>query len=706
MAKFFRLLLITVFFHPFSFAQNSLVKLWDFRYGGTGDDKLSVFQQTVDGGFILGGISSSNSSGDKTEPSWSNSADYWMVKIDASGIYQWDKRFGGIHTETLKSIQQTHDKGFVLGGYSNSGIGGDKTQANWDTANSSANPTNDYWIVKTDSLGIKQWDKRFGGIYDDKFSCMQPTEDGGLLLGGFSASGIGGDKTQSSRGSTDYWIIKLDASGNKQWDRRFGGTNNEQLYSISSSHDGGYLLGGYSWSGVSGDKSQPNWGASNFCDFWIVKIDASGNKQWDKRLGGSFNDQLGYSLSARDGGYVLGGFSWSGISGDKTQGNFGPSHTSDFWIVKIDSIGNIQWDRDFGGMAREDDFGNIFQASDGGFLIAGNSYSGSSGNKSENNLGAEQSWIIKTDSNGNKQWDKTIFTSGHDEAGWIEQTTDGCYAVANHTNSAVAGYLSQPNRDPGMLTYDYWIAKFCDTSLQSIVYYATPDQTICEGVCIDFNNQSHGYDSYVWSFPGAIPDTDTDTNPQHICYQTVGNYPVSLVATNGLQSDTMALSNYIRVSPLPQPFSISFANNALAVPQVFTSYQWYYQNHPINGANDYYWVPVQSGNYSVSVTDGNGCQAGAEIRSIEVGINDPTSRNGRLDVFPNPAMDVLYVFFVGHSSFNNVNLTIRNVLGEAMIEKKVNEERTVINLNKISPGIYFIGITTAEKKLIKRFIKL
>ena len=707
MTRFIRILIILIFCRQISIAQNSLVKLWDYRYGGTGNDKLEVFQQTTDGGYLLGGISSSEATGDKTEPSWNNSADYWIVKIDASGIYQWDKGFGGTRTETLKSILQTRDKGYVLGGYSNSGIGGDKTQDNWDPAiSSAANPTNDYWIVKTDSLGNKQWDKRFGGIHDDKFSCLLQTDDGGFLLGGFSASGIGGDKTQASRGSTDYWIVKLDASGNKQWDRRFGGTNNEQLYSISLSHDGGYLLGGYSWSGVSGDKSQANWGASNYCDFWIVKIDASGNKQWDKRLGGSYNDQLCYSLSTNDGGFVLGGFSWSGISGDKTQANVGPSHTADFWIVKIDSIGNIQWDKDFGGVEREDEFGNIFQTTDGGFLIAGNSYSGISGSKSENNLGVEQTWIIKTDQDGNKLWDKTIFTSGHDEEGWIVQTTDGCFAVANHTNGGIAGYVTQPNHDTGLLTYDYWIAKFCDTSQQNIVHYTTADQTICAGTCIDFTNQSHGYDSYVWSFPGATTGSDTSINPRQICYPAAGNFTVSLVASNGLDSDTMALSNYIRVAPLPQPFSISFTNNALVVPQAFTTYQWHYQNQPVNGANAYYWVPLQNGNYSVSVMDANGCHGSAEIRSIEVGTNDLSARDSRLEVFPNPAMDVLYVFFVGNSSFNHVSLTVRNVLGEALIEEKVSEERTVIGLNKISPGMYFIEITTTEKKLIKRFIKL
>src|SRR5436853_3644133 len=108
-----------------------------------------------------------------------------------------------------------NDGSYLLGGYSNSGISGDKTEANRD--NSSTNPSNDYWIVKTDALGNKLWDKRYGGNYDDKFSCMEKTNDGGIVLGGFSGSGISGDKTQASWGSTDFWMVRIDSVGNKIW---------------------------------------------------------------------------------------------------------------------------------------------------------------------------------------------------------------------------------------------------------------------------------------------------------------------------------------------------------------------------------------------------------------------------------------------------------------------------------------------------------
>ncbi len=198
---------------------------------------------------------------------------------------QWDFRFGGTGDEQMRAVVQTSDGGYIMGGYSASGISGDKTQASWGS--------NDFWVVKVDASGVKQWDARFGGTGGDDISSIQQTIDGGYILGGSSGSGISGDKTQSSRGSTDYWVVKITSSGVKQWDARFGGSSGETLSSIQQTTDGGYILGGYSMSGVSGDKTQAAWGGTH--DFWVVKINVSGVKQWDVRYGGDGNDFL-YSL--------------------------------------------------------------------------------------------------------------------------------------------------------------------------------------------------------------------------------------------------------------------------------------------------------------------------------------------------------------------------------------------------------------------------
>ncbi|MEO8148325.1 MAG: T9SS type A sorting domain-containing protein [Bacteroidia bacterium] len=451
--KKFNITLILLLLVNLMYAQNPLVKQWDKRFGGISNEVLTCFQQCADGGYILGGYSGGGISGDMTQVSWGG-ADYWIIKIDSLGNKEWDKDFGGTEDEILYFLQQTSDKGYILGGWSKSGISGDKTIANWDSSGN----TYDYWIVKIDSLGNKQWDKGFGGIGNDYFYSLQQASDKGYILGGSSFSGTSGDKTQSLWGACDYWIVKTDSLGNKQWDKDFGGSTYDYFRSMRQTSDGGYILGGFSYSDISGDKTQSLWGV---CDYWIVKTDSLGNKQWDKDFGGTQSDALLSLQQTADMGYVLGGVSASEISGDKTQPLWGATiGETDFWVVKIDSSGTKQWDKDFGGTDFEDEFGNISQTSDGGYLLAGTSYSNISGNKTESNLGQEQTWVLKTDSLGIKEWDKTLHTTGHEENGYAIQSKDGCYAMANVTLAGIGGDKTQPSQ--GLL--DFWIIKLCDTT--------------------------------------------------------------------------------------------------------------------------------------------------------------------------------------------------------------------------------------------------
>ena len=455
------------------FGQNPLIKQWDKRFGGIDGDEFHSFQQTKDGGYILGGISWSGISGDKTQPSWdttTNAGDYWIVKINSIGIQQWDKRFGGTNQERFEELEQTSDGGYILGGTSSSPIGGDKTQANWDNINY----TPDYWIVKIDSLGTKQWDKRFGGTFVDVLYSLQQTKDKGYILGGVSLSDSSGDKTQVNWGGDDFWIVKVDSIGNKQWDKRFGGTGDDALVSLKQTSDGGYILGGWSISDSSGDKTQPSKGVY---DYWVVKTDSLGIKQWDKTFGGDKTDIPHSIIQTSDGGYVLGGWSVSDNTGDKSQLRWNPYdyNNPDWWVIKFDSLGIKQWDKDLGGTAFDDEYGNVSQTFDGGYLFAGTSYSPISGDKTENNLGNEQTWVVKTDAQGNKLWDKTLFsaTVNDDESGFAIQTKDSCYLFANTTNSGIGGYKTEPAWGPNG---DYWIVKFCDTTLATGVNFISGSQ--------------------------------------------------------------------------------------------------------------------------------------------------------------------------------------------------------------------------------------
>ena len=135
------------------------------------------------------------------------------------------------------------------------------------------------WQPAAAQAPTTRWNFAFGGVADDRLTALQPTADGGCILGGTSSSGQSGSHSQPSFGASDYWVVKLDAAGLKVWDRKFGGTGDDRLTSLQQTADGGYILGGSSNSGISGNKSQASRGG---LDMWVVKIDGQGGKVWDR----------------------------------------------------------------------------------------------------------------------------------------------------------------------------------------------------------------------------------------------------------------------------------------------------------------------------------------------------------------------------------------------------------------------------------------
>jgi hypothetical protein len=682
MNKSLLFLLLSLFINNTN-AQNSLVKQWDYRFGGTMFDYLWYFEQTPDGGFILGGSTSSDSAGEKTNNTY-GSIDFWIVKTDANGIKQWDLDYGGTEADFFTCGDQTSDGGFIFGGYTESGISGNKTQPNVGD--------NDYWIIKVDAVGNVLWDKSFGGTGDDRISSVEQTSDGGYILGGSSESPISGDKSENVWGASDYWIIKTDASGNKVWDKDFGGTLIELRGITTQTTDHGYIIGGYSDSPISGNKTQNTWGSS---DYWLVKTDSLGNFLWDKNIGGPAVENLKTVKQTRDGGFILGGKSDSGIGGDKTQAAW--NNTEDFWIVKTNAIGNIQWDKVYGGTDIEDEFWTIQLTQDKGYLLGGNSYSDISGEKSENDLGLEQTWTLKIDSLGNKLWDKTSLTSGHDEVGLVLETPEGCIVIANSTDGGVAGEKTSTHWGQAA---DYWIIKYCDSLLSPHAGLTAPHH-ICPGTCADFLNLSTYATSYLWSFPGAQPSSSTDINPANICYNSPGAYDVSLIAFSSFGSDTITLPNYVIVYPLPPPQGILQSGDTLTANQGSTSYQWFYNGNIINGATDYFYVAPQSGNYSVVATDNNGCEVEAVINNVIANTNQLAMSSWQLAIVPNPVTSTIYIRGLENNSADEIK--IFNVFGENVFSA-VHCQLPIANF-QLSSGIYYLEITADKKTYRAKFVK-
>ena len=416
-----------------------VLKQWEQSYGGSAGEFLYSVQKTGDGGYVLGGLSLSGASGNKTS---GNSGDYdmWVVKVDASGNKQWDQSYGGSGSDQLISLQQTSDGGYILGGLSNSGISGNKTNASFGDY--------DYWLVKVDANGTKQWEKEFGGSGDDELNSVQQTADGGYVLGGLSSSGVSGNKTSTNNGSYDYWVVKVDANGNKQWEQSIGGNGYESLNSLQQTGDGGYILGGYSSSIPSGSKTSPRFG---IFDFWLVKLDANGGPQWNQSFGGNNVNQLTSIRQVSDGGYILGGMSASDVTGNKTAAWYG---SDDYWVIKVDANGSKLWEQSFGGSG-VDDLNALCQSGDGGYALGGYSASGATGNKTGTNYGATDYWVVKADANGNKQWEQSFGGNGADYLLDLQRTTDGGLILGGQSSSGVSGNKTSPNYGDS----DFWVVK-------------------------------------------------------------------------------------------------------------------------------------------------------------------------------------------------------------------------------------------------------
>ena len=388
---------------------------WQKCLGGSGMEYATFTQQTRDGGYIVAGYSNSND-GDVTGNH--GGYDYWVVKLSSTGSIQWQKCLGGSGMEYATFTQQTTDGGYIVAGCSDSNDG--------DVSGNHGG--GDYWVVKMDNTGNIQWQKCLGGSNADEASSVQQTADGGYIVAGWSNSNNGdvsGNHAGSGGGSGDYWVVKLGSTGSIQWQKCLGGSGDDFANFIQQTTDGGYVVAGGSGS-HDGDVSG-NHSASFADDYWVVKMDNTGNIQWQKCLGGFYNE-LAYSIrQTTDGGYIVAGL--SGSNDGDVSGNHGGG---DYWVVKMDNTGNIQWQKCLGGFYN--DFPNsIRQATDGGYIVAG--LSGSNDGDVSGNHGAEDYWVVKMDNTGNIQWQKCLGGSGVDRANFIQQTTGGGYIVVGSSVS-------------------------------------------------------------------------------------------------------------------------------------------------------------------------------------------------------------------------------------------------------------------------------
>ncbi|MEX0724482.1 MAG: hypothetical protein WD053_11415 [Gracilimonas sp.] len=343
---------------------------------------------------------------------------------------EWEGSYGGSREDVARSIQVTNDGGYIVAGYSKSNDG--------DVSGN--NDGYDYWVLKLDGTGSIEWEENYGGSSDDYANSIQITDDGGYIMAGRSGSNDG--DVSENHGSFDYWIVKLDGSGNIEWEGSYGGSSNDYANSIQITDDGGYIVAGWSRSN-NGDIS----GNNGFDDYWIVKLDGSGDIQWEENYGGSSNEQANSIQTTDDGGYIVVG--WSTSDDGDVSGHYGNEFREDYWIVKLDGSGSIEWEGNYGG-TMYDEAHSVQQTDDGGYIVAGESNS-DDGDVSDNK--GSNFWIVKLDGSGSIEWEENYGGSSGEYAHSIQTTDDGGYIVAGWAISDDGDVSGQHGFG------DYWVVK-------------------------------------------------------------------------------------------------------------------------------------------------------------------------------------------------------------------------------------------------------
>lgn len=383
---------------------------WQKCLGGYDTDAAAYIQQTNDGGYIVTGYVISND-GDVSNNH--GMSDIWVAKLSSSGSIDWQKCLGGSNNEYSYFIMQTRDNGYLITGKTNSNDG-----------NVSANHGNyDGWLIKLDNWGNIQWSKCIGGSNDEEIHYAIQTENGYVVVG-FTISNDG--DVSNNHGNYDYWLVQLDDNGNIIWQKCYGGSSNDRAYEFQQTNDGGFIIGGSS-SSNDGDVSGNHGGV----DYWVTKLDINGNLQWQKSYGGSSEDELRALELTDDGGYIIGGFVLS------DDGDVIYSHPSyEYWVAKLDAYGNIQWKKSLGGSGMEF-LSSIKQTADGGYVIAGRTNTSNDGDVSgwHGCCGNSDAWIVKLSSLGDLLWQKCVGGTEYDYSNCIQITSDGGYILAGDTKS-------------------------------------------------------------------------------------------------------------------------------------------------------------------------------------------------------------------------------------------------------------------------------
>ena len=369
---------------------------WQKCYGGTKRDKIEDFViPTSDGGFILN-VKSSSNDGDITGNH--GEKDVCLLKLDKNGKIEWQKSYGGTQSDFLNSLIQTSDGGYIFSATTSSNDGDVK-------GHNGGGSDQDSWIVKIDAKGSILWQKCFGDISLDASNQIVEAFDNGYIASVFFTKITSQGEVRANQ------LIKINKLGEIEWQKEI------KCDKIIKTSDGNYFI-----------CSESNW--PEIGDINYMKINQQGEILWEKKIGGSADDFARDVHQTSDGGCVITGVTFSN-DGD-VSGNHG---NGDIWMVKLNSNGNIEWQRCIGGSDFDENELTVLSTKDGGYMITTVAYSTDGDFLDHIGDKSGDIWIAKMNKLGVIEWKKCIGGSGEDNTSTMIQSSDNNYLIYGMTNS-------------------------------------------------------------------------------------------------------------------------------------------------------------------------------------------------------------------------------------------------------------------------------
>jgi hypothetical protein len=426
------------------------VDLGQKGFGGTGDDYLKRYEDTVNHAFYYVGYSNSNASFDKGEDSRGGN-DIWIVKTDSVNNFLWDKTIGGSGEDGAIDCRILNNKIFILG-KSTSPISGEKTMDGFGL--------NDGWLIVIDTNGNILWQQQYGGVLDDYLNTINILPNGNLLLAGSSDSPSSltvGNKTSPNKGGLDIWILEINPNNGSIIKQVSIGSSGIEIFTkLIITQSGKIIIKAFASNrNLNGDLTDPGFGNSNM---WIVTLDLNLNKLIDKCFGSGGEGTSG-DLIVKNDAYYFVVSSQSNAGGNKTaplRGCLSLGSCQDYWVVKTDTNLNIIWDQSYGGN-REDIPTKIEFGEWNKLIISGSSKTGIGGNKTTASFGFVDVWaLIVNESDGSIVTQQSFGGSGSEDGSFYINKNDPLkIRLESNSKSGISGNKTTINRGG----YDFWMVE-------------------------------------------------------------------------------------------------------------------------------------------------------------------------------------------------------------------------------------------------------